>query len=156
MEEVRLRDVPERVLLVERRKVVVAELTEFVRGAMRAQQAVLAEAGVAAAGSPYVAFASPVTDEVPGMVEVCTPVPDEVARRRDLALRVEPAHREAFTTVTKREAAYPAILEAFELVEVWARDAGLSPIAPSREIHLVDLALAADDDLVLDVAQPVA
>lgn len=155
MDEVQLRDVPERVVLVERRAAVISEVAGFVEEAFGRHGALLDEAGVAAAGPGYVAFATPVTDEVAGRVEVCTPVPDELARRPDLPLRVEPAHREAFTTLTKREAAYPEILQAYALVEVWAADAGLTPAGPVREVHFADLRHAADDDLVLDVAQPV-
>jgi hypothetical protein len=157
MDEVSLREVPERVLLVERRSLVVAELPAFVAEALARQHALLAAAGVGPAAPPYLGFVSPVTDEVAGTVEVCTPVPDPVARRTDLGLplRIEPLHREAYTTLTKREAAYPAVLKAYELVENWAWQEGLTFFAPVREIYLADGASAADDDALVDVAQPV-
>jgi hypothetical protein len=157
MEEVRLREVPERLVLLERRSLVVAELPAFVEDALRRQRALLAAAGIGPAGPSYLAFVSPVTDEVAGTIEVCTPVPGTAARRTDLdlPLSVEPLHREAYTTVTKREAAYPAILHAYALVEGWAYEAGLTFSAPPREIYFADLAAAADDDPVVDVAQPV-
>lgn len=155
MMDVRLREVPERVLLVERRKVVLAELEGFVADALTAHRRVLEEAGVGPAAPAYTAFAGPLTDEVAGTVEVCTPVPDEVARREDLPLRVEPAHREAFTTVTRREFDYPAVLDAYALVETWASDQGLAPAAPPREIYWGDIEHAQDDEPVVEVAQPV-
>lgn len=157
MAEVRLREVPERVVLVERRALVVAELPAFVVEALARQHGVLAAAGVGPAAPSYLAFVKPVTDEVAGTVELCTPVPDAIARRTDLGLpvKVEPLHREVVTTVTKREAAYPAILHAYALVENWAYEAGLTLAGPPREIYFADSAAAGDDDPVVDVAQPV-
>jgi hypothetical protein len=155
MDEVRLRDVPERVVLVERRAILVSEVRAYIEEALARHRALLDEAGASAAGPPYVAFAGPVTDEVRGPVEVCTPVAGELAARSDLPLRREPAHREAFTTVPKWEARYPEILQAYALVEVWAGEAGLVLIGPPRQVRLADAAEAGDDDPVLDVAQPV-
>jgi hypothetical protein len=157
MDEVRLREVPERVVLTERRPLVVAELPAFVAEALARQRDLLASAGVGPAAPSYLAFLRPVTDEVAGAVEVCTPVPDAVARRTDLGLplRIEPLHREAYTTITKREAAYPAILHAYTLVEGWAYEAGLTPAGPPREIYFADQRTAGDDDPVVNVAQPV-
>jgi hypothetical protein len=157
MDEVRLREVPERVVLVERRPLVVADLPAFVEEALARQHGLLAAAGVGPAAPPYLAFLKPVTDEVAGTVELCTPVPDAIARRTDvgLPLRIEPLHREAFTSITRREAAYPAILHAYALVEGWAREAGLTPAGPPREIYFADPSTVGEDDPVVDVAQPV-
>jgi hypothetical protein len=157
MDEVRLREVPERVVLVERRPLVVAELPAFVEEALARQHGLLAAAGVGPAAPSYLAFLKPVTDEVAGTVELCTPVPDAIARRTDvgLPLRIEPLHREAFTSITQREAAYPAILHAYALVEGWAREAGLTLAGPPREIYFADRSTAGEDDPVVDVAQPV-
>ena len=155
MEEVRLREVPERVVLVGRRKVLIAELPGFVSATLEAHRTLLTEAGVDPAGPPYVSFAGPVTDEVAGTVDVCTPVPDPIARRTDLLLRVEPLHREAFTTITKRQFAYPAVLDAYALVETWAYGQGLTPVGPLREVLWGDLDRSGEDDLVVDIVQPV-
>jgi hypothetical protein len=156
MEEVRLREVAERVVLVDSRRLVVQELPAFIREAFDRQRAVLTAAGAEPAGPPYVAFLDPVTDDVAGRVEACTPVPDRVARRTDLPLRVEPVHREAYTTLAKREVAYPGILDAYALVETWCRQQGVTFVGAPREIYFADFDRAGDDDLVTDVAQPVA
>jgi hypothetical protein len=156
MDEVRLREVPERLVLVDAHRLVVRELPAFIAASFDRHRAVLTAAGAEPAGPPYVAFLDPVTDEVPGRVEACTPVPDAVAHRSDLPLRVEPVHREAYTRLAKREVAYPGILEAYALVETWCRQEGVTPIGAPREVYFADFDRAAEDDLVTDVAQPIA
>ena len=154
MNDVRLREVPERIVLVERRSLVAGDVPVFLAVAFAAQRDLLG--GAAPAGAPFLVIVRPMTDDVPGVAEACTPVPHQVAGRQDLRLRIEPAHREAVTTVTKREAAYPAVLQAHALVEMWVPDAGLAVAGPPREYHFADLDAAADDDPVADVALPVA
>ena len=69
--------------------------------------------------------------------------------------RLEPAHREAFTRLTKKQVEFPSILKAYDAVHDWAREQGLAWAAPPREVYFADWNTAGPDDPACDVALPV-
>lgn len=110
---------------------------------------------VAPTGPLTLIFHGVVDAESDGPLEVVLAVPDHVAPTDLIGIRTEPAHDEAFTTITKAEWAYPAILAAYDAV-------GCSPEARERtgsrlscrEVYLAEPDAIGDDDLVCDVAFP--
>lgn len=103
--------------------------------------------------------------ESDGPAEACVPVADAAAARawaaergraRGTTVRVEPAMRLARTRITKAQVAHPQILAAFEAVEEWMRERGLTYAGPCREIYFADWDAAGPEDPVCDVAFPVA
>src|SRR5580658_5112768 len=66
-----------------------------------------------------------VDHESDGPIEAILGCPDNVQPTDVIGIRTEPAHDEAFTTITKAQWAYPAILAAYDAV-------GCSPEATSR------------------------
>jgi hypothetical protein len=72
-----------------------------------------------------------------------------------IGIRTEPAHDEAFTTITKAQWDFPAILAAYDAVaasaEVTARPRGR---LSCREVYLAEPDDIGDDDLVCDIAYP--
>ncbi len=88
-------------------------------------------------------------------LETCAPVPDIGEAPRDMAMRVEPAHREAYLRLTLEQSMPPRIGEAYAAMGEWVRSHGLQvPIGP-REIYLQDLSTAADTDITLELAFPI-
>jgi hypothetical protein len=82
-------------------------------------------------------------------------IPAEVEPTQLIGVRVEPAHDEAYTAITKRQWDFPAILAAYDAVacspEATARrDAQLS----CREVYLAEPDEIGDDDLICDIAFP--
>jgi hypothetical protein len=73
----------------------------------------------------------------------------------DAATRTEPAHREAFTTITKAQVAYPQILSAYDAVEAWVKSGDHVVTGSPREIYFADFDAAGPDDPVADIAFPV-
>lgn len=72
-----------------------------------------------------------------------------------IGVRTEPEHEEAYTTITKAQWAYPAILAAYDAVACSPIVAGHAPMRLScREVYLVDPDTIGDDELVCDVAFP--
>ena len=79
----------------------------------------------------------------------------EVRPRGEIRLRLEPAHTEAFTRITKGQVAFPGILEAYEAVEKWAAQNGRRPAGAPREVYFADWNAVQDDDPAADIALPV-
>jgi hypothetical protein len=73
----------------------------------------------------------------------------------DGAVRVEPAHREAYTRITKAQCAFPQILSAFDVVRLWAESERVPVTGSPREVYCADFSNAAPQDEVCDVAQPI-
>jgi DNA-binding transcriptional MerR regulator len=72
-----------------------------------------------------------------------------------IGIRTEPAHDEAFTTITKAQWAYPAILAAYDTVACSA-EATTRPGSrlSCREVYLTEPEAIGDDELICDIAYP--
>jgi len=100
-------------------------------------------------------FHGVVDNESDGPLEAVLPCPDDIQATHLVGIRTEPAHDEAFTTITKAEWAYPAILAAYDAVacspEATARPG--SPLS-CREVYRAEPDSIGDDDLICDIAFP--
>jgi DNA-binding transcriptional MerR regulator len=100
-------------------------------------------------------FHGVVDDESDGPLEATLACPDDVDPSDLIGIRTEPAHDEAFTTITKAQWEYPAILAAYDAVasspHVTARRGSR---LSCREVYVSDPDTVGDDDLVCDIAYP--
>jgi hypothetical protein len=84
----------------------------------------------------------------------------EPARKRsthlDTPTRTEPAHREAFTTITKAQVAYPQILSAYDAVGAWVKAGDHVPTGSPREVYFTDFAAAGPHGPVADTSTALA
>ena len=151
---VRERDVPELLVLTERRHVLVTELSWIREATARLLRAADRHGGPA--GERLVVFHGEVTRDSDGPVEVCVPVDPARADPAAVAGRVEPAHREAYVPVARGHFEVPRILSAYDAVRGWLRDRGHHQTRPSREVYRdgVDPDTCGPDDVVCDVAIP--
>ncbi len=162
MVEIQLRDVPEQQVVTETHSVGQADLPEWLRGAMaRVAERARAVGGLLGTTDwPFLERPGPdqpvfITiyegnpNEGPTPVEVCA----TVANGGD---RTIPAHREAYTRVTKAEVLSGQLGGVYEAVEKWVVDSGLSVARAPRETYWTDFPAAADGDDVFDVAFPVS
>ncbi len=85
-------------------------------------------------------------------------LPIDPARATEVtgAVRTEPAHREAYTTLTKAQVEYPQILSAYDAVYRWIEENGSHETGPGREVYFADWASAGSAAEVCDIAVPVA
>jgi DNA-binding transcriptional MerR regulator len=155
MYTINTRDVAEQTVLTEQRNVTVAELTSWIAEAGGRQHAALAAHG-GPIGPAIIIYHGDVNEDSDGPVEVCSPVSAEVATSLAVPYRQEPAHREAFTRITKAQVRYPDILSAYDAVESWAAEHGEQVTGAPREVYFADFMDAADGDEVCDVAYPIA
>jgi hypothetical protein len=90
-----------------------------------------------------------------GPLEATLACSDDVGATELIGIRTEAAHDEAFTTITKAQWAYPAILAAYDAVacspEVIARPGSR---LSCREVYLAEPDTITDGDLICDIAYP--
>ncbi len=157
-------ETPAQVVICEKRHTLADELPAWIGAALGRLMQAAGECG-GVAGVPYVAYHAEVSMESDGPAEACVPVADEAAARAwverrgrawETTVRVEPARRLAYTRITKAQVAHPQILAAFEAVEQWMAERGLTATGPCRELYFADWAATGPGDPACDVAFPVS
>lgn len=94
-------------------------------------------------------------NDIDGPIEAILGCPNDVEPTATVGIRTEPAHDEAYTTITKAQWAFPAILTAYDAV-------AQSPQATSRpgsrlscrEVYLAEPDDINDNELICDIAFP--
>jgi DNA-binding transcriptional MerR regulator len=118
-------------------------------------RAYLHAAGASATTGSWVIFHGSVTPEGEATVEVCVPFDGLVDPAGRIGIRVEPAHREAYCTITMNECSYPRIMLAYDLVTDWVRANGVPEAGPWRELYRPDCHLLPRDEPAVDIALPI-
>jgi DNA-binding transcriptional MerR regulator len=156
MYEVKTRQVPAQRVLTISRQVKVPYLEPFLMKAM-------ADLPTALEGTPartdshcFVIFHGEVSEDSDGPVEVCLPFDGELEASHGMTIRMEPAHQEAFTTITLEQCRYPAILEAYDAVNGFIMREDLEPTGSPREVYFVEHTKVGPNDPFCDVAWPAA
>jgi DNA-binding transcriptional MerR regulator len=151
---IRTRHVPARRVMSIQRRLYAHETDAFAR---EAKTAFLAHLGEAVPPGPFMLiFHGVVSHDSDGPLEAVLPCPQDLQPSELIGVRTEPAHDEAYTTITKAQWAYPAILAAYDAVacspEVLARSRSR---LSCREVYIAAPDRIEDDDLICDVAFPV-
>jgi len=111
--------------------------------------------GAPPAGPFTLIFHGIVDLESDGPVEAMLACSDDVQPSDLVGIRTEPAHDEAFTTITKAQWDYPAILAAYDAVacspEAMARPGSR---LSCREVYLAEPEAVGDEGLICDIAFP--
>ena len=150
---IQIRHVPARRVMSIQRRLRAPETDDFVREAKKVFAEHLRD--VRPTGPFSLIFPGVVDHETDGPLEATLACSDHVEPTELIGIRTEPAHDEAFTTITKAQWEYPAILPAYDAVacspEVAAR-AGSR--LSCREVYLVEPDAITDDELIYDIAYP--
>jgi DNA-binding transcriptional MerR regulator len=115
----------------------------------------LLKTGAGLVGGSWVIYHGSVTPESEATVEICVPFTGLVDPAGPIAIRVEPAHTEAYCTITKDECAYPRIMLAYDLVVDWVRRTGVPTTGAPREVYHPNFPSAAGSEPAVDIAQPI-
>lgn len=153
MFEIHEREVPEQLVLTEQRHVQVGDLPDWIDAAMR-RLGGAAQGYGGVVGAPFVVYHGEVTEDSDGPVEVCIPI-DPARTTHDAAIRREPAHREAYTTIEKAQVEYPQILSAYDAVAHWIDAQGRRGTGSPREVYFADFDAADPNDKACDIAFPI-
>jgi DNA-binding transcriptional MerR regulator len=147
------RHVPDRRVMSIQRRLRASETDGFVREAKQVFAEHLAD--TPATGPFSLIFHGIVDQDSDGPLEATLGCPDQVGPTDVIGIRTEPEHDEAYTTITKREWEYPAILAAYDAVagspEATARPGSR---LSCREVYLAEPDAISDGDLICDVAFP--
>lgn len=154
MYDIKTREVAEQTVLTEQAYVSAPGLTEWIVAAgLRQLEAAAAIGGQT--GPRLVIYHGEVNEDSDGPVEEATPISPDRAGNATMATRVEPAHREAYVTVTRAQVRYPDILSAYDAVERWLAENHGVTAGPPREVYFADPSEGPDDELVADIAYPI-
>lgn len=152
--DVRERDVPEQLVLAERRHIAVEQLPSWIGAAMgRLMNAARRYGGPAA--PPFVVYYGEINEDSDGPAEACVPIDRTYEGSSDGAMRSEAAHREAFVRLRKAQVEFPQILSAYDGVTAWIASHGRTASGAPREIYFTDFRSAGPADEVCDVAFPI-
>ena len=154
MYRVETREVPEQPVATLRRSLTVGDLPAFIEDGFHRLEAALRSAGAGRVGAFFVVYHGEVNDDSDGPVELCMPFRGEMSSAGEAIVRVEPAHREAFTTITRSQVAFPSILDAYAAVERWIEGEGREMAGAPREVYFVDGEVPPDEPFC-DIAFPI-
>ncbi len=149
------RDVPAQTVLTEQRVVLASDLQGYIDDTMGRLHAIAESIG-GVTGPAFFIYHDEITNEHAGPMEICLPIDPIRAAETGAATRVEPAHREAYTRIPKHLVEFPQILAAYEAVEGWLAETGNQMADSPREVYFADFMAAGPDDLVCDIAFPIA
>lgn len=155
MHEINRRTVPEQTILTEQAYVKATELSAWIATTGMRQLDLAAKVG-GQIGPSMVIYHGEVTDDSDGPVESCIPVRPNAADPAKLPVRVEPAHTEVFTTVTRAQVRYPDILSAYDALNEWIERNHAGITGPPRELYFASPSEGPDDETVADIAIPIA
>ena len=154
MYEIEVRQVPEQKVLSIQGRVHAEELPGFIGETMGRLIGYLRESGLDLTAPPFVAYHGQVDIDSDGPVETCVVFEGSIEPKDDMQVRLEPAHSEAFTRITKAQVSFPEILEAYDAVERWLRQEGKAVTGSPREVYFADWPKIGDDEPACDIAFP--
>lgn len=154
MYEIAERDVPEQKVLFTQRHVTASDLPRFLAESSELLLSRLRQVGACLSGPLFAVYHGLVSEDSDGLVEVCAPTQNVVEPTERIGVRIEPAHREAYTALTKRHDGYPAMAAAHDAVGAWLAERAYARSASNREVYYPNGATAEPGEHVADVAVP--
>lgn len=153
---VQQRDVPDIKIAVIRAETDQQGLLEAIQTGESEIRRILDAAAAVTTAEHWVLFHGFVTPDSAAPIEICVPFTGAVEPAGAMAIRLEPAHREVFTTLGRDDCYYPHILHAYDAVEDHRSKAGLPAIGPPREIYFALWDQIDAQDPFVHIAQPVS
>jgi DNA-binding transcriptional MerR regulator len=150
-----LRDVPETKLASIRVDVDQQGLMGIIVASTLEIRAHLTATGATLPGGSWVIYHGAVTPESEATVEICVPFTGTVDPAGPIGIRIEPAHAEAYCTISRDECVYPRIMLAYDLLDDWIRTSHHVTTGPVREIYLPGFRDLTGSDPAVDIAHPI-
>jgi DNA-binding transcriptional MerR regulator len=155
MYDVETRDVPVQDVLGITRSLTVKDLLPFIIDGTRELMNQVQRAGATLGPASFVIYHGEVNEDSDGPVEVCVPFTGAVTAAGEAVRRTEPAHREAFTTITRAQTQFPGILDAYAAVERWIDERGVEMAGSPREVYFNSDPEPEADRPFCDIAFPI-
>jgi len=153
MFSIETRHVPAQRVMSIQRRLRASETDAFVR---ETKAAFVGHLGDTRATGPFTLIFHGIVDhESDGPLEAVLACADDVQATDLVGIRTEPAHDEAFTTITKAQWDYPAILAAYDAVACSAEATARPGSRLScREVYVAEPDAIGDDELICDIVFP--
>ncbi|WP_395295869.1 MerR family transcriptional regulator [Kitasatospora hibisci] len=152
MYEMAERDVPEQKVLFVRRHVTAEGLLDFLGEATDTIFAHMRTTDACLSGPLFAVYHGIVSDDSDGPVEVCVPTASAVEPAGEIGVRIEPAHREAYTELGKERRDFATMVGVHDAVLTWIREQGYERVGASREVYYPNWETAGEGEHVADVA----
>lgn len=150
---VHTRHVPSQPVATLTRRVTTQQLSQTIGSGLGELHRQLAAQGATPA-APFVIYHGEVNADSDGPIEICQPYAGTLTPAGELTLREEPAHHEAFVTLTRAQFQFPGILSAYDAAESYAKAQGASGPLHCREVYPYDWDSLGADDAAGEVAWP--
>lgn len=151
---VETRRVPEQKILTLQGRVHARDLPDFIREHMDQLYAYIPTTGAQPSGPSLVIYHGQVDDDSDGPVEVCAPFTGSLEPAGAMHIRLEPAHTEAYTRLTKEQVEFPGILRAYDAVAHWLKANDRQRAGSPREVYFDNWSQGRADDPACDIAWP--
>ncbi|MFF2349355.1 MerR family transcriptional regulator [Kitasatospora sp. NPDC058115] len=148
------RDVPEQQVLCIQRHVTGATLVPFLNEAGEQLVAHLGSTGARLSGPIFSIFHGHVGEDSDGLVEVCAPTLNAVGPTGAISVRIHPAHREAYTELTKEHRDFATVAAVHYAVAAWVEEQGYERHGGNREVYYPNFETAAPHEHTSDVTVP--
>ncbi len=152
--QVQQRSVPAQQVATVTRRLRVEDLPGFIKEELRALPRRVEAGGAQIVGVPFVVYHGQVNADNDGPVEVCVPYDGPLTPTGGLTLREEPAHHEAFVTLSKSQFDFPGILDAYDATSAYAGAHGECGALSPRELYPHDWESLEAGDPAGEVAWP--
>jgi DNA-binding transcriptional MerR regulator len=155
MFEIKTRHISERKIAVIGKVAFQSEVEAFIPAAEKKLLEAIKSQGATPSEAFFVIYHSHISYDSDGLVEVCQPFVGALEPVGNISIRLEPAHEEAYTTMTKPQVAYPDIMQGYDAVADWLKARGkvCSPLS-CREVYFTDWDSISDTEPAFDIAYP--
>lgn len=154
--DVQLKEVPKFYAASIEKRVDVHELVPFIQSAMQKIEDTIKSKSGQIEGAHMCIYHGPVTENSTSPVEVCMPITDFLLLdNKEIRVKTFDKTNVAYTVITKRQAEFPAILQAYDAVAHWMKAQGHQMAASPREIYLTGPEIIEPDDPFIEIAWPV-
>ncbi len=131
------------------------ELDEFISDSFAQIHAHIRNSNLTATMPQWVIFYGAVTPDSASVVEICVPFIGTLEPTTTIAIKLEPAHEEAYARLTKDEMEFPGILHAYDAVATWLKDNNKTCSSlSSREVYFADWVSTSGHEPVCDITFP--
>jgi DNA-binding transcriptional MerR regulator len=156
MFKIETRHVGERKMAWIEKRIFQPEISGFIGVSMDALYAHIGASDLKLDGAPFVIYHGKVDKDSDAVVEVCVPFTGSLEPTAEIRVRVEPAHDEAFTVMTKGSVKGPELMHGYDALDAWLKQNGKSSILGCREVYFADWNAVTDDQFAFDIAAPFA
>jgi DNA-binding transcriptional MerR regulator len=154
MFEVQTRHVPTEKIATISKRMFQPEVGQFIPESIGRLREYIASQGLEAKPIDWVIYSGQFTADSDAVVEVCVPFTGALEPTADIAVKLEPAHEEAFVTLEKRQCFTADIMHAYDTVAQWMTQNDKKLLLGCREVYWADWVNTADDQPAFDVAYP--